>query len=114
MTGRASPPPPGPEPFSSSELPASTQSSLSAYDPGVIDFYFAAQRLAAEVHHRTPKLVEHHPRRFVVPQPQLPLSQDSREATPDDRTHTCQWSSHGPPKTRPSGRPLSPMQDRSR
>ena len=83
--------------FPSFELQAGTQSSLSAPDPGVIESHDAVQRLAAGVHHRTPELVDHHPRRFIVsPTP-------TAAVTGVPRGHACQSSSNTPPRTRLSG-----------
>ena len=63
------------------QLAAAAQPRLRAADPGVIDFDVAMQRLAGRVDHRAPQLVQQHPRRFVPPQPQLPLEQQGGHAS---------------------------------
>src|SRR5260370_30329136 len=57
------------------ELPASPQTSLSTPNPRIINFYFAPQRLACQVDHSPPELVEHHPRRFITWQSKLTLQE---------------------------------------
>ena len=47
--------------FPSLQLLASPQSGLSPANPGLVHFHFAAQRLAFQVDHSPPQLVEHHP-----------------------------------------------------
>jgi hypothetical protein len=61
------------------ELSAPTQSGLRTADPGVVDFHLTVERFAGGIHHGAPQLVEHHPRRFVAAQAQLPLQQQRRD-----------------------------------
>jgi hypothetical protein len=61
-----------------SEFPSyepSPQTSLSTPDPGLVNFYFGAQRLALQVDLGAAEFVEHHPRRFVPAQRELVLQQ---------------------------------------
>src|SRR6266705_2068084 len=53
------------------ELAASSETGLSASNPGVIDLHSASEWFTARVHHCPAKLVKHHPCRFVVAQPKL-------------------------------------------
>src|SRR5258708_29619241 len=67
--------------FPSLQLPASPQSGLSPANPGLVDFHFAAQRLAFQVDHCPPQLVEHHPCCLVASQTKLALQKKRREPT---------------------------------
>jgi len=62
------------------QLPAPRDASLRPANPGVIDLDIAMQRLSRGIDHRAPQLMEHHPRRFVTPQTELPLDPQRRGA----------------------------------
>src|SRR6202030_3616947 len=67
--------------FPSLQLPASPQSGLSPANPGLVHFHFAAQRLAFQVDHCPPQLVEHHPCCLVASQTKLALQKKRRDPT---------------------------------
>lgn len=60
------------------ELAASSNTSLGSAHPGVVNFNFAAKRLASQVDRRPPKLMEHHPGGFVSPNAKLVLEEQGR------------------------------------
>jgi len=66
--------------FPAFELTASTQTGLRASDPGLVNLYFAPQRLPRCVDHGPPELVEHHPCGLVTGQRQLTLQEQRRNA----------------------------------
>ena len=66
--------------FASFELTAAPHTRLWSTHPRVIDLDLTVQRLARRVDHRAPKLVQHHPRRFIPVQSQLSLEQEGRDA----------------------------------
>ena len=61
------------------QLPASLDARLRTANPGGIDLDVAMEGLPCRVHHRSAQLVEHQPRRFVAPQPELTLDQERRD-----------------------------------
>ena len=63
------------------ELSASTQTRLCSANPGIVDLHLSAERLTRHIDHRSPKLVEHHPGRFVSAQSQLTLEQKRGDPT---------------------------------
>jgi hypothetical protein len=63
------------------KLSASAQARLSSANPGVVDLHLSVERLARQIDHRSPELVEHHPGRFVSAQSQLTLEQKRRDST---------------------------------
>ena len=62
------------------QLPASAQASLRPSNPGIINLYFAPQRLACQVDHCASEFMQHHPRCFVASQRELPLQKKRRDA----------------------------------
>lgn len=65
--------------FPAPELTASLQPRLRTPNPGLVHFHFAPQRLACQVDHGPPKLVQHHPRGFVPAESKLALKKERRE-----------------------------------
>jgi hypothetical protein len=63
------------------ELSAPAQTRLGSANPGIVDLHLSVERLARHVDHRSPQLVEHHPRRFVSAQSQLTLEQKRGDST---------------------------------
>src|SRR6266481_3613177 len=61
------------------QLPASPQSGLSTANPSLVDFHFAAQRLAFQVDHSPAELVEQHPCCLVASQTKLALQKKRRD-----------------------------------
>src|ERR1700756_3065776 len=59
--------------FPSLQPPTPPQSGLGPANPGLVDLHFAAQRLAFQVDHSPPLLVEHHPCCLVALQTKLAL-----------------------------------------
>ena len=57
------------------ELSASSQTSLLAANPRVINLYLAVQRLPSRIHHGPAEFVKHHPGSFVTGQTKLTLYQ---------------------------------------
>ncbi len=47
----------------------------------IVDLHLSVERLARHIDHRSPELVEHHPRRFVSAQSQLTLEQKRGDPT---------------------------------
>ena len=62
------------------QLSASPQTPLDTSNPGVVQFHFPAQRLAGQVDHGLPQLVQDHPRCLVTSQTQLALQEKRRDA----------------------------------
>src|SRR4029077_7710259 len=82
------------------QLSASPQSGLSAANPGLVHFHFAAQRLAFQVDHSPAELVEQHPCCLVASQTKLALQKKCRDPAligghqvgspkPDRQRHLC-------------------------
>jgi hypothetical protein len=63
------------------ELSAPAQTCLGSANPGIVDLHLSVERLARHIDHRSPELVEHHPRRFVSAQSQLTLEQKRGDPT---------------------------------
>jgi hypothetical protein len=61
------------------ELAASPDTRLGSAHPRVIDLDFAPKRLASEVDHRPPELMEHHPGGLVTSKPKLALDEQRRD-----------------------------------
>src|SRR5260370_23470510 len=68
------------------QLPASPQSGLSTANPNLVDFHFAAQRLAVQVDHSPTALVKQHPCRLIASQTK-PALQNKHRHPPFIRGH---------------------------
>ena len=71
------------------ELSASAQARLGSANPGVVDLHLSVERFARQIDHRSPELVEHHPRRFVPAQSHLTLEQKRGDSTFVGRHQVC-------------------------
>src|SRR5258705_11672851 len=82
------------------QFPASPQSVLSPANPSLVDFHFAAQRLAFQVDHSPAELVKQHPCCLIAAQTKLALQKKRRDPAfigghqvgspkPDRQWHLC-------------------------
>src|SRR5467141_1204636 len=82
------------------QLPACPQSGLSTANPSLVDFHFAAQRLAFQVDHSPAELVKQHPCCLIASQTKLALQKKRRDPAfigghqvgspkPDRQRHLC-------------------------
>lgn len=86
------------------ELSASSESSLLAANPRIVNLYLAAKRSARRIHHRPTKFVKHHPRRLVAGEAELPLQKQRR--------HSALVSGHQIRRPEPIGEwDFRPMED---
>src|SRR5271170_3942823 len=86
------------------ELATSSESSLLAANPRIINLYLATKGFAGRIHHRPTKFVKHHPHRLVAGEAEMPLQKQGRYSTFVSGHQICR------PEPRGEGN-LCPMKD---